>query len=423
MKKAVCFIVASLCMVVFLFGCTGAASMRNVMMLNTVAERTEKDKVLPNDEVFSSYNAFSYDFFRIFNEEKANDNVCLSPFSAYMAFAMCYMGAEGNTASEFEKVFGMNKSASASFGKEMYDYILQRKISDKSTKINLANSVWLDKKYAAKVKDSYLETVSGYFNAPVFASDFSDRNTVNAINYWCKENTDGLIKEIIEKLDKNQFIAIINALLLETAWEIVYQNSDIVKDEFKNLNGEKSTATYLSKEIGKFFETDGMKAIEMTLRDGFSFIGILPDEDVPFETFCKGLTGQKFEELMKNGNRDYRVRTKIPTFTTDSTFDLIDGMKKLGIESAFNNNTANFSSMATFGDGNVYLSEAIQKTHFELDKTGIKAAAVTYIAGKTDSAIKDMRPIVNIYLDRPFVYVIADTETKLPLFIGAVKGL
>ena len=61
----------------------------------------------------------------------------------------------------------------------------------------------------------------------------------------------------------------------------------------------------------------------------------------------------------------------------------------------------------------------IHKTFIAVDELGTRAGAVTSIAIKEMA----MPMYVQIYLDRPFVYMIIDNETKLPLFIGAAMSI
>ena len=62
----------------------------------------------------------------------------------------------------------------------------------------------------------------------------------------------------------------------------------------------------------------------------------------------------------------------------------------------------------------------IHKTRIEVDAAGTKAAAVTGIGMRCESAAPEEYVV---RLDRPFVYAIVDTENNYPLFLGAVTRL
>ena len=71
-------------------------------------------------------------------------------------------------------------------------------------------------------------------------------------------------------------------------------------------------------------------------------------------------------------------------------------------------------------DKKIFINEAIHKTHIEVDEGGTKAAAVTYF-GHTDGAIpKEEYEIIKIKFDKPFIYIIRNSENHEILFIGTV---
>jgi serpin B len=65
----------------------------------------------------------------------------------------------------------------------------------------------------------------------------------------------------------------------------------------------------------------------------------------------------------------------------------------------------------------------IHKTHIEVDARGTKAAAVTVVDMRAEGMAVEPDPVRTIVFDRPFVFMIIDDDTDLPIFIGAVAGL
>ena len=84
----------------------------------------------------------------------------------------------------------------------------------------------------------------------------------------------------------------------------------------------------------------------------------------------------------------------------------------MGVKDAFDNKTADFSSLVENRDA--YIATVVHKTFIEVDEKGTRAAASTLVGADTMSL---MEPY-SVCLNRPFVYMIVDTETNLPLFIG-----
>ena len=100
-------------------------------------------------------------------------------------------------------------------------------------------------------------------------------------------------------------------------------------------------------------------------------------------------------------------------------------MKAMGIKKAFDEEEADFSKIITkenlnkLGKENIYVSDAIHKTYIDLNEKGTKAAAVTYFGIRATSGVESYET-VEIKFDRPFIYMIRDTETKEILFLGSV---
>ena len=113
------------------------------------------------------------------------------------------------------------------------------------------------------------------------------------------------------------------------------------------------------------------------------------------------------------------VYTKTPEFKYDYDCSLKGPLRAMGIRTAFTD-SADFSGISK---DRIMISDVIHKTHIELDKNGTKAAAVTAILMKDSAFIPQKRTVKKVYLTRPFVYAIIDTDTGLPLFIGTLQNI
>ena len=97
-----------------------------------------------------------------------------------------------------------------------------------------------------------------------------------------------------------------------------------------------------------------------------------------------------------------------------------DVLKELGMPSAFSGDTADFSKMAHSSRGNIYIGDVLHKTFISVDELGTKAGAVTKVQMNDECAVMSEWVVT---LNRPFVYMIIDNETKLPVFIGTVMDV
>ena len=141
---------------------------------------------------------------------------------------------------------------------------------------------------------------------------------------------------------------------------------------------------------------------------------VMPDAG-KFKQFESGFNASQLQSIM-NGLQSTDIILKMPRFKVESSFSLGDVLAKMGMPDAFSASQADFSGMD--GQRDLYLSSVIHKAYASVDETGTEAAAAT-IAIMELSA---MRPgnVVNLTIDRPFIFVIYDQPTQSILFVGRI---
>ena len=82
----------------------------------------------------------------------------------------------------------------------------------------------------------------------------------------------------------------------------------------------------------------------------------------------------------------------------------------------FDSYKADLSGISSLTDENIYISDIFHKTCITVDEKGTKAGAVTRIS-VDDGAPLDFH---EVFLDRPFVYMLIDCKSNTPFFIGTV---
>ena len=93
---------------------------------------------------------------------------------------------------------------------------------------------------------------------------------------------------------------------------------------------------------------------------------------------------------------------------------LADTLKALGVRTAFTG-AADFSGIS---DEPLRISAVVHKAYIDVGEEGTEAAAATGTVFAALALVKRPDPDVTLVFDRPFLFVIADTETGLPLFLG-----
>ena len=382
----------------------------------------------------SSQNGLVTDFaLRLFKaSEDPENSTLISPLSVLYALAMTQNGARGETLRQMEEVLGMPKDE---MNRYLCSYVSKLPQGEKCT-LSLANAIWFNDIADFTVNDDFLQTNADYYSADIYKSRFSDQ-TVKDINAWVNENTDGMIPDILDRVNENSVMYLLNALAFDAEWYDVYCDFQIEKGTFTTEDGKTEDAEYMNGSEGTYLEDENavgfMKYYKgKSFQDkSYAFVALLPNEGMSVHDYVASLDGEKLSSMLASPEM-CPVITKIPKFESEYKADMSDALKSMGIIDAFKLKKADFSGLGSVEvselsaeNAYIYIDQVIHKTFISVGERGTKAGAATIVemvAGCTMDAPNPQKP-KEIYLDRPFVYMIVDCENKVPLFIGTMMSL
>lgn len=366
--------------------------------------KNESASKAPDDEFKAAAASFSADLFK-YNYSNGKTTL-ISPLSVLTALALVQNGAEGETLVQLERALGgLDRDTLNAYMRAYCDFLTE------SDELKIANSVWTDS--GAEAKRAFLQKAVDSYSAQLFSAPLSDPKTVESINSWVKKNTDGMIPKIIEKADRYAVMMLVNAIAFDAKWETPYKRSDIEKLEFTSYSGSKKKTDFMCSTENVYLKDGGTVGFMKPYKNGrFAFAALLPDENTGIDDYVASLSGDKLMKIFSSAKRGNEVNVKMPKFRAEYSAQLIDTLKKMGVKDAFDSKTADFSSLIENRDA--YIATVVHKTFIEVDENGTRAAASTLVGADTMSL---MEPY-SVFLNRPFVYMIVDTETNLPLFIG-----
>lgn len=380
--------------------------------------RGKAESADPDSSFINADMKFSLELFKKVQKENEGKNVLISPMSVISALAMTANGATGETLSQMEEVLG-GGIAIDQLNKYLYGY-LESMGSGEGFKLHTANSVWIKDTPGLKVEQDFLQKTVDYYNSEVYREAFDD-NTLKAINSWVNAGTDGMIPEIIDEIDSDSVMYLINALAFDAEWETKYENSQISGGTFTACDG-KAQSVEMMRSLESVYLEDGNATGFIKDYKGakYSFAALLPNEGISVSDYIAGLTPEALRKTVSEP-AGKGVLATMPKFTFDFGLNINDILKIMGMPKAFDE-SADFTKMATSSEGNLYLGDVIHKTFIAVDEKGTKAGAATSVEVKNESAalIEDPKTVI---LDRPFVFMIIDNETRLPIFLGAVKSV
>lgn len=360
---------------------------------------------------------FSIDFFK--HQIEDDENTIVSPQSLYFALGMTINGANGDTQQEL-----INTLCKGSDLQEFNDNI-SALINQTDTKTcNIANSIWLRDVQDLSLNSEFKKSSEEYFKSEIYTKKF-DGKFVDTVNKWAYKNTDGMIDTILNEVpSEDTMMYLINAICFDAKWNDKYDDVQINENgKFTNSKGDIQDVVMLnSTEDTYLCDEQSTGFLKYYLGGKYAFMGILPNEDVSINDYMESLTGDSFINLYRSkiSGNSVNVDVTIPEFKYTSEYLLNDTLKDMGISSAFDEFSADFSNMIDSNTYKLYMGKVIQKAYIQVDRNGTKASAITSISMNDATA---MLETYQVYLDRPFIYAIIDTDTELPIFMGVVNNI
>ena len=364
------------------------------------------------DERFTdAVSAFSEKLFSLCAADAKQKNLVLSPLSVVYALTLVSNGAADSTLAAFESLNG--GIPVSEMNEYLYEFSKKLASTEEST-VNTANSVWTNEA-VFELNEDFITAAKKYYDALAKSVNFADKSTVDEINRWVSDHTDGMIDKAIEELPPAAALVLMNTVLFNGQWEDPYEEYDISDGIFTNLDGSETDVEYMRSTEHSYFEVENGVGFVKTYKDGYAFVGILPDESVGIEDFNASLDLAEISRAINSQGE--KVRVFLPKFEYESDIPLTDILSSMGLAEAFGAN-AKLHGLGT-GSGSPYISSVLQKAKIITDEKGTKAAAMTEVMVMMTSVGPSAQPKI-IELNRPFFYMILDTETMIPLFMGTV---
>lgn len=409
-KLAVISLLLLCAMAVQLSGCATEVHAADLMAGITPNAVQPQEDLKPQSAAVTD---FAVRLFKAGKEE--GKNVLISPLSVMCALAMTANGADGETLSQMETVLGMSTQELNAY---LYSYMKSLPQGEKY-KLSLANSIWFTDHERFTVNRDFLQTNADYYGADIYKAAM-DEKTCQDINNWVKEKTDGMIPQILDKIPEDAIMYLVNALAFDAQWADVYLEYQIREGDFTTEGGTKRKVDLMYSEEGCYLEDDRATGFVKYYAGGkYAFVALLPREGVTVSEYVDSLDGASLEKLL--AYPEYcQVRAAIPKFESEYTKEMSVLLADMGMPDAFDPHNANFRKMGSSTDGNIHITRVLHKTFICVDASGTKAAASTLVEASDACAAIEPQEYKEVYLDRPFVYMLLDCEQNIPFFLGTV---
>jgi serpin B len=359
-------------------------------------------------------NGFGFRLFKQLAKDQPHTDISISPYSTATLLQTLSNGAQGKTMAEMQYLLGITQLSSAAVNAA--NKAIAQSLTSTSTHLILktANAIWY--RPGTVVDPAFISTNQQFYGATVEALNFADPHSVDIINAWASDRTEGKIRRIADGMidARNTQLFLANALYFKGKWSSPFEARYTNNRAFHlHGGGEKIVPMMQQSNHWEYCQGPGYQAVRLPYEDGnISMYLFLPDIHSAPQTILATLSGDSWQRLSKSGFSSQHVNLVMPKFKVEYSVELRDPLAALGMKAAFSAQSADFSGIAP----GIFISAVRHKTFVEVNEEGTEAAAVTGAA----ATLSAVREIVDMTVDRPFLFLIEDKSTEMILFMGVV---
>jgi serpin B len=367
------------------------------------------------DTLVSANTSFGFRLLRQLSRDQPGANVFISPYSIATVLQVLRNGARGRTEEELQQVLEMSKLEVANMNEAVKS--LAQKLSDCQTNVvlNIANALWYRK--GKELIDRFKNANAEFFHSTLMPLDFADAASLKIMNDWAAENTSGRIKAIIQPpIPMDTAMVIANAIYFKGTWLNPFDPRQTRSSTFHLSDGrEESVAMMQQSRSFSYQKGNAFEAVQLPYAGRQLLMQVfLPATNSSLQALLGQITEDSWSKQILPGFRERRGSLVLPRFTLHYGAELRPALAALGLTSAFRPD-ADFSGMSA---SQLYVSQVKHQSFVEVNEKGTEAAAVT--TGVVALASFQPEPPFEMVVDRPFLFVISEQQTKCVLFIGVV---
>jgi serpin B len=158
-----------------------------------------------------------------------------------------------------------------------------------------------------------------------------------------------------------------------------------------------------------------MQIVELPYQNNkASMIIFLPKADIKINN--NTFNYSYLQQISKSFNNKL-VNIGLPRFKLETNYELSDGLKKMGMKSAFTPE-GDFSGIS--GTEKLYIDKILHKSKLDVSEKGTEASSVTAVISMRSTKIA--QDPIEFKVNRPFYFIIRENQNKLILFMGYVAN-
>lgn len=388
------------------------------ILVSSEAERELQPVVSVEAEkrLIADRTAFALDVYHQLRQTEGN--LFFSPFSVSLTLAMIYGGARSETEAQMAQAvhFGLPQEALHRACNWLELTLQSRDREGEEFRLHIVNGTF--GREGLELQQAYLDLLARNYGAGMSLLDFASKpeQSRKAINDWVGKQTEGRIPDLLPdgSISPLTALVLVNAIYFKAAWLTPFDAAATRSGVFHATGGDVNVPMMSGEPEGaSFVQGDGFQAVALPYRgETFEMVILMPDEG-HFDEIENQLTAELLPTLL-GSLKLTRISLTMPRFEIRTRVTMNEVLERLGMQDAFAPGAADFSGIT--GRRDVYLSLVQHEAFVRVDETGTEAAAAT--AGGIN-LVSLPQPV---FLDRPFLFMIRDVETKTILFLGRVAN-
>lgn len=405
MKQTSLFLLISLCIMAF------ASCAKDANPQQNPESKADQKPIIISAAVANNITDFSFHFMKnLQTETAAADNIFVSPLSLHMALGMLVNGTTEETKAEIMKALKTENLSQTELNETYKKLLKELPAADPKVKMALANSIWHKRDFS--VEQNFLTNMKDYFNAEILPL-----TTVEPVNKWASDNTNGKIPRVLDRIDEDIVMLIMNALYFKGDWATQFKTENTRDQNFRTENGTNKNVKMMNQqESFEYASFAGYDVLRMPYGNGqFVATFILPKSET-IGNVLGSFDKTKWDELQSSLKKQ-TVIVGLPKFKFSQEFQLKETLKKMGMIKAFQPFVAQLDGINK-QQKDLYVNFVKQNTFVAVDEVGTEAAAVTTIGVGTTAAPSYPRFVC----DKPFAFIISEKTSNTILFMGRIMS-
>lgn len=377
----------------------------------------------------ASVDEFCWKYFATLNRD---ENIFYSPYGINAALGILANGARGDTLKEILSALEVDDVATLNDGHKNFSALAEKNYRGENIFLE-SNLLLIDKSVIGRgLNKNFQRVVKDVYKSDVREANFSGDSDGERkkITRWVADKTKNFIADYKSIATPATITDLLNVVYFKGKWAMPFKAKNTAAQDFTNRDGTKSTVDMMSKVFDEeiaYRADDKFKAIKLPYSENAAMYLILPAQDGKLDVAemwhkqTPAYRAEFLDGLSKDYPFDGKVVVRLPKFELDIENDLVENLRAMGINLAFSGGAEFFDIV---NDMQLKIGDAKHRAKVKVDEQGTEAAAVTEVV-MVEGTAPNRRPpkIVYFLAERPFLFVIRDTQSNVTLFAGVVNSL